>query len=459
MQTCYSICDALWKPELQFTDLEAFEKCFPHGMLELKEFMAKYRRIGKIGFEDWQIVSQVSSAIHKMLEEGKQNKCPNLYESIIRVVVSVLNSLGINRVEIKTAYAHHLTTEEKAILSVIFPSLNLGGVSPIPLPESPGKDMTQSTSAPTTSVPQESQSTQSAQTQAQRPLEQTSRQISLDEALIKAVNDCMANKECANNTSKIRELQNTINTLIKLGGANINTRDFRGGWTPLHYAVSLGNLELVEFLVEHGANINAKDINGVTPLHIAAKNGHFSIVKFLVKHGALIDVVDIYGKTPIDYAREGGHKSIVKYLTNKLMNKPPIGLFTAGIIGGIALSILLMYPPAYLSSELYLIAIQNSSPAFAALASSIIILPLMSVVLLFLGYVRWLGRRYNVLSQSILSTLSEVMERVAISIIISGIIELMIIYLLMGLSLSTAYFVSIFIGIVILTSMLLIKTK
>ncbi|XP_058808530.1 serine/threonine-protein phosphatase 6 regulatory ankyrin repeat subunit A-like [Phymastichus coffea] len=39
------------------------------------------------------------------------------------------------------------------------------------------------------------------------------------------------------------------------------------GSTPLHAAAASGSPELVRILLEHGANVNAKDLNGVTPLH------------------------------------------------------------------------------------------------------------------------------------------------------------------------------------------------
>ncbi|MFH0898015.1 MAG: ankyrin repeat domain-containing protein [bacterium] len=46
---------------------------------------------------------------------------------------------------------------------------------------------------------------------------------------------------------------------------NVNKPDKRTGYTPLHVACELGNEELVKYLVEHGANITAKDNKGNTP--------------------------------------------------------------------------------------------------------------------------------------------------------------------------------------------------
>ena len=39
--------------------------------------------------------------------------------------------------------------------------------------------------------------------------------------------------------------------------------------TPLHVAIKEGHYDVVELLIEKGADVNAKNINGNTPLHIA----------------------------------------------------------------------------------------------------------------------------------------------------------------------------------------------
>lgn len=50
-------------------------------------------------------------------------------------------------------------------------------------------------------------------------------------------------------------------------GANINARD-RFGNTPLHYATNASNQETAELLVERGADVNAANEVGITPLHM-----------------------------------------------------------------------------------------------------------------------------------------------------------------------------------------------
>lgn len=50
------------------------------------------------------------------------------------------------------------------------------------------------------------------------------------------------------------------------------------------------NFEVVKWLVEHGAEVDAKSDDGVSVLHYAASNGCLNTVQFLVEHGADINV-------------------------------------------------------------------------------------------------------------------------------------------------------------------------
>ena len=46
----------------------------------------------------------------------------------------------------------------------------------------------------------------------------------------------------------------------------------REGLTPLHYAVRSGKLPLIQLLLDHGADVNARDPDGLTPLEHLAKS-------------------------------------------------------------------------------------------------------------------------------------------------------------------------------------------
>ena len=68
--------------------------------------------------------------------------------------------------------------------------------------------------------------------------------------------------------------------------------DFYGTFTPLFIAASNGRLDVLNCLVENGADVNPRTNNNWTPLMITSKYGHVNILKFLVEHGANLDIQD-----------------------------------------------------------------------------------------------------------------------------------------------------------------------
>lgn len=72
-------------------------------------------------------------------------------------------------------------------------------------------------------------------------------------------------------------------------GADVNARD-REGMTPLMHAALLGNQDLVDLLLSKGAKVNLADNFGVTALMQAAWAGHSQIVQALISAGADPDV-------------------------------------------------------------------------------------------------------------------------------------------------------------------------
>ena len=98
-------------------------------------------------------------------------------------------------------------------------------------------------------------------------------------------------------------------------GANVNARDEnKYGTTVLMRAAKHGHAEVAGLLLEHGADINAKDNEGWTALMGAAWRGHAEMINFLLEHGADIDAKDNEGWTALMKAAWKGYAEAAKIL-------------------------------------------------------------------------------------------------------------------------------------------------
>ena len=100
--------------------------------------------------------------------------------------------------------------------------------------------------------------------------------------------------------------------------ALLNSRDNGNGFTPLHWAVITGHTNLVEWLINKGADVNATDPTGMTPLHKAAVFDRVECAEALIAAGADISALGKkYGALrlmPIHLAAEEGQNPMVKCL-------------------------------------------------------------------------------------------------------------------------------------------------
>lgn len=103
-------------------------------------------------------------------------------------------------------------------------------------------------------------------------------------------------------------------------GADIKAQETAFSRSAMHFAAENGNLECVKFLAEHGANLQDKDDYGATALHYAAKNNNLDVIKYLV--GKKIDYLakDVRGWSAMHYAADGGSIDVIKYLLAKGLN-------------------------------------------------------------------------------------------------------------------------------------------
>jgi Ankyrin repeats (3 copies) len=89
--------------------------------------------------------------------------------------------------------------------------------------------------------------------------------------------------------------------------------------TCLHYATLTGLPDLVKFLVtEFSPDLNARGFfDDVTPLHLASRDGHVQVTRVLLEHGADVNARDISKWTPLRHALDEGHVEVARALIKK----------------------------------------------------------------------------------------------------------------------------------------------
>ncbi|XP_042211232.1 L-asparaginase 1-like isoform X3 [Homarus americanus] len=109
--------------------------------------------------------------------------------------------------------------------------------------------------------------------------------------------------------SRLEEIyQNTA-----ISGIEINLQD-ASGWTALHMACNEGILEIVVWLLQHGASVHIRDKLGRSPLSVAIENDHHKIIELLVKTGAhVIESPVRLGDVLVAAAAAGNSKRLLTY--------------------------------------------------------------------------------------------------------------------------------------------------
>ena len=84
---------------------------------------------------------------------------------------------------------------------------------------------------------------------------------------------------------------------------------------PIHDAIMNGNIDEVQWQLDAGVDVNEESSKGLTPLHYAASAGHNDIVELLIERGANVNATDSgKGATPLDYAHWGDHEEVIETL-------------------------------------------------------------------------------------------------------------------------------------------------
>lgn len=109
--------------------------------------------------------------------------------------------------------------------------------------------------------------------------------------------------------------QDIVQMLIE-AGADVNKKDPTHN-TALILAAARNNTDCVRILAQAGADVNPDDLMyGETTLHDAARNGNIAMAKILIEAGADLNAINYKGNSPLMLAHQNGFKDMEQFLLN-----------------------------------------------------------------------------------------------------------------------------------------------
>ena len=115
-----------------------------------------------------------------------------------------------------------------------------------------------------------------------------------------------------------------VRALVERDPGIVNAKN-PGGQTILFAAVSFGRLEIADYLVSQGADVNVRMSFHLTPLHVAClRNAPLALVRLLAEKGADVNAVAEYSGRPLDLALDSGNDALIEYLRSKGATSTPL---------------------------------------------------------------------------------------------------------------------------------------
>lgn len=81
-------------------------------------------------------------------------------------------------------------------------------------------------------------------------------------------------------------------------GANVNNKNTKDGWTALHIACYLKDADIVKLLIQNSANVKATTLAGTTPLYSICKSGSHNLISLEIINMLLDEITDETEETP-----------------------------------------------------------------------------------------------------------------------------------------------------------------
>ena len=104
----------------------------------------------------------------------------------------------------------------------------------------------------------------------------------------------------------------TVKLLVSKG-AQISS--VNKGRSPIQVACGNSNREIIEYLLDHGADLSVgQDSEIGSPLHWSVGEHRVEISRLLLEHGADVNMPNMYGVTPLILAAAGTDSAMIKLL-------------------------------------------------------------------------------------------------------------------------------------------------
>ncbi len=127
--------------------------------------------------------------------------------------------------------------------------------------------------------------------------------IDVAEALIRAKNLDFERTNAAGENALMMAAYQGLLPMVKLMVETYDVEVNKTGWTALHYAATNGYDDIVKYLLDHAAYIDAESPNATTPLMMATMSGHITTVKLLLDEGADMNLRNQQKMDVIDFAK------------------------------------------------------------------------------------------------------------------------------------------------------------
>uniref|UniRef100_A0A8C4GQS4 Euchromatic histone-lysine N-methyltransferase 2 n=1 Tax=Dicentrarchus labrax TaxID=13489 RepID=A0A8C4GQS4_DICLA len=107
----------------------------------------------------------------------------------------------------------------------------------------------------------------------------------------------------------------TVNMLLETGQVDVNAQD-SGGWTPIIWAAEHKHVDVIKALLNRGADVTINDKELNVCLHWAAYAGNVDIAELVLNSGCSLTSVNMHGDTPLHIAaREGYLECVTLFLS------------------------------------------------------------------------------------------------------------------------------------------------